>query len=61
MPTWIGGIGWVILTVQIRLLIQVGVTRGEGADMRIVVPAPNFEQPGIAIVSVAGGGPEKEN
>ena len=61
MPTRVHRIHRIMLTVQIRLLIQIGVTRGEGSDLRIVVPASDLEQPGIAIVAVTGIGPEKEN
>ena len=35
VPTWIGGIDWIMLTVQVRLLIQISVTCGEGSYIRI--------------------------
>ena len=41
--------------------MKAGVTHFEPADLRIAVPASNFEQPGIATISVARSDSEKEN
>jgi hypothetical protein len=51
----------IVLTIGIRPLIKAGVTHFERADLRIAVPASNFEQPGIATISVARSDSEKEN
>ena len=44
-----------MLAVQIRFLIELGVTAGESPKLRVVIPATNFEKTGITIVSVNRG------
>jgi len=49
MPARIYSIHRIMLAVQIRLLIELGIAAGEGAKLRVVVPATNFEQTGITV------------
>ena len=41
-----------MFAIQIRHLIEVAVTAGESPKLRVVVPATNFEQTGITVVTV---------
>ena len=53
MPTWIHAIYWIMLTVEVRFLVEVSISGDEPSHLRVVVPRSDLAQPRIAFGSVA--------
>jgi hypothetical protein len=52
VPTRINGIDRIMLAVEVRVLVEVGVPRDEPANLCIVVPRAYLHQPGITVVAI---------
>src|SRR5581483_6350059 len=57
VPTWVHMIDRLMVTVQIRILVQFRIPDDEPSDLGIIVPSAHLHQPRIPFRPVACGGP----